>query len=99
MDDGLYRPQDEANAIGAFKAGQDSLVDANIVPRDSRKYVRQGPVTIYGTQKEHRGKCGVVLTITPIGDVAGDPWPRGEVSDEQLRSFESKSPCKSSAGH
>jgi len=66
VDDGLYRPKDEANAIDSFKAAQDALADAGVVPGDSRKYVKQGPVTIYGTAKEHKGRCGVVLTIEPL---------------------------------
>lgn len=64
VDDGLYRPLDDANAIASFAAGQDALVDAGVIPNDSRKYVRQGPVEIYGTAKQHRGRACVVLTIT-----------------------------------
>lgn len=64
VDDGLYRPLDDANAIASFAAAQDALVDAGVVLSDSSKYVKQGPVEIYGTAKQHRGRACVVLTIT-----------------------------------
>lgn len=63
LPDGCYRPRDEDGARGAFKAGQDALVDAGIIPDDSKKYVRMGYTKIHSTQKQHGGKTMVVLTL------------------------------------
>lgn len=61
--DGLYRPTDESNAVASFKAGQDAIVLAGILPDDSRKYLTQGPVRIHSTKAQHKGRCGVVVTL------------------------------------
>lgn len=59
----LYRPKDTDNAIGAFKSGQDSLIDAGLIPDDSARYVKVGRCKIYRTVKEHKGRCCLVVTI------------------------------------
>lgn len=41
-----YQPQDEANALNAFKAGLDGIVDAGVVADDSRKHLSIGRVEI-----------------------------------------------------
>lgn len=41
-----YQPRDEANAIDAFKAGYDGLVDAGVVVDDSRKHLHIGGISI-----------------------------------------------------
>jgi hypothetical protein len=54
---------DEGNAREGAKPAIDALQEAGIVPRDSRRNVRQGFCTLYGAQKEHRGKTGLVMII------------------------------------
>ena len=66
--DRRYRPRDEANAIDAFKAGQDALVDAGVLVDDTRKYLRQGPVTIYSGAKEHKGRACVVVQLQELSE-------------------------------
>ena len=46
---GLYQPRDISNALAAFKAGQDGLVDAGILVDDSAKWMELGTVTIDAT--------------------------------------------------
>ena len=46
---GLYCPRDVSNALAAFKAGQDGLVDAGILVDDSAKWMELGTVTIDAT--------------------------------------------------
>lgn len=46
---GRYQPRDEANAIDAFKAGYDGLVDAGVVADDSRKHLHIGGARISNT--------------------------------------------------
>lgn len=46
---GRYQPRDEANAIDAFKAGYDGIVDAGVVQDDSRKHLHIGGATISNT--------------------------------------------------
>ncbi len=43
---GLYCPRDVSNAIAAFKAGQDGIVDAGLIRDDSARYMELGTVTI-----------------------------------------------------
>lgn len=43
---GRYQPRDEANAIDAFKAGYDGLVDAGIAISDAAKHMAIGGATI-----------------------------------------------------
>lgn len=43
---GYYCPRDVSNALAAFKAGQDGLVDAGILVDDSVKWMELGSVTI-----------------------------------------------------
>ena len=46
---GYYCPRDVSNALAAFKAGQDGLVDAGILVDDSAKWMELGTVTIDAT--------------------------------------------------
>ena len=46
---GLYCPRDVSNALAAFKAGQDGLVDAGILVDDSARWMELGTVTIDAT--------------------------------------------------
>ena len=41
-----YAPRDEANAIYAFKAGIDGLIDAGLAPDDSGKHLSLGGVSL-----------------------------------------------------
>lgn len=43
---GAYCPRDVSNALAAFKAGQDGLVDAGILVDDSARWMELGSVTI-----------------------------------------------------
>ena len=43
---GRYQPRDEANAIDAWKAGYDGLVDAGIAISDAAKHMHNGGATI-----------------------------------------------------
>jgi hypothetical protein len=61
---GLYRPNDADNAIGSLKSFIDGLVDAGMVPDDSHKWISWENPRLYRTEKEHQGRCEVVLTIT-----------------------------------
>ncbi len=63
---GLYRPQDIGNGIGALKPAVDGFVDAKLVPDDNYKWVKWGDVEILRTFAEHKGKAGVVITISHI---------------------------------
>jgi hypothetical protein len=44
-----YQPQDVSNAVSAFKAGFDGMVDARLFPDDSRKHMALGTVVIDST--------------------------------------------------
>lgn len=44
-----YQPQDVSNAVSAFKAGFDGMVDACLFPDDSRKHMALGTVVIDST--------------------------------------------------
>lgn len=66
LPDGLYRPRDVDNAIGAMKSFVDSLVDAGVVTGDSKRYVQFGTVRLHTTRKEHQGRRCVVVTIEAI---------------------------------
>ena len=46
---GYYCPRDISNALAAFKAGQDGLVDAGLLVDDSAKWMELGTVTIDAT--------------------------------------------------
>ena len=46
---GAYCPRDVSNALAAFKAGQDGLVDAGILVDDSARWMELGSVTIDAT--------------------------------------------------
>ncbi len=41
-----YQPRDAANALSAFKAGIDGLVDAGMCPDDSQKHLELGAILI-----------------------------------------------------
>lgn len=47
---GRYQPQDELNALGAFKAGLDGMVDGGVVKDDSRKHVTIAGCRITSTE-------------------------------------------------
>jgi hypothetical protein len=64
--DERYRPRDVANAISAFKGGQDALVDARLIPNDGHKHLVQGPVAIYAPKKAKDRRSCVVVTLEPI---------------------------------
>ena len=61
--DTRYYPKDEGNARAAFKAGQDSMVEAGLLPDDHHRYLHDGRTTIYSTKAEHQGKCGLRVTL------------------------------------
>lgn len=44
--EGRYQPRDAANALSAFKAGIDGLVDAGMCPDDSQKHLELGAILI-----------------------------------------------------
>lgn len=56
-----YQPRDAANALSAFKAGIDGLVDAGMCPDDSAKHLELGAILIDST----RGPF-VEVTVEPI---------------------------------
>lgn len=62
--DRLYRPHDWDNAVAAFKAGQDGLVQAGVIAGDDRQHLDGGSVTFDATVGPF-----VRVTIEPI--VAG----------------------------
>lgn len=45
-----YQPRDAANALSAFKAGIDGLVDAGMCPDDSAKHLELGAILIDSTR-------------------------------------------------
>lgn len=47
---GDYAPRDAANALSAFKAGIDGLVDAGMCPDDSAKHLELGAILIDSTR-------------------------------------------------
>lgn len=57
----FYQPRDEANALSAFKAGIDGLVDAGMCEDDSRKFLSIGAIAIDPT----RGPF-VEVTVEPV---------------------------------
>lgn len=67
-----YRPKDVQNAMASIKAGIDGMVDANIVPDDSRKWVSWDRLRLYTTSQEcagaqvgwHVEQGGVILVVT-----------------------------------
>ena len=64
--DDCYRPIDAGNAQASLKAAIDGLVDAKLIPGDNHKQLKWGECRLYRTAKEHKGKCGVVLTLEPL---------------------------------
>ncbi len=65
--EGRYRPRDEDNARGSMKSAQDALKEAVVLRNDIRKHLRQGPTNLHSTQKEHRGRACVVMTLLVLG--------------------------------
>jgi crossover junction endodeoxyribonuclease RusA len=61
-----YRPRDIQNANSSLKGAIDGLVDAGLIPDDNHKWLQWGRCSLYRSEKEHQGKLGVVLTITPL---------------------------------
>lgn len=54
---------DASNDAARFKAVEDGIVDAGVVPNDTRKYVEWGPIL------EEHGAPGFVLRIEPLAPV------------------------------
>lgn len=52
-----YQPRDVANALSAFKAGIDGLIDAGMAPDDSREHLELGRISI-------TAKAGPWVTVT-----------------------------------
>lgn len=65
MASSLYFPLDDDDAIGGFKAGRDALIDARIIPNDSRKHVRLAPVIWHTTAPDHQDRRCVVVHMEP----------------------------------
>lgn len=61
-----YYPKDEDNARASAKAAQDALVDAGVVERDSKKFVKAGRTTLHTRKREHKGRTEMVMTIREI---------------------------------
>lgn len=74
---GRYAPRDEANAVAAFKAGFDGLVDAGLLVDDSRRYMELGEVVISPAVGPF-----VRVIVTPV---ASSSESRVSSSEELLR--------------
>lgn len=61
-----YRPRDEQNAIYALKPAIDALVDAGILKDDAREFVTWGRYEWAATEKEHKGRAFVHLTLEEV---------------------------------
>ncbi|APE12395.1 crossover junction endodeoxyribonuclease RusA superfamily protein [Rhodococcus sp. 2G] len=62
----INRRQDEDNLVPILKAACDGLVDADVVPDDTPKYMQKLMPVIHPAEK---GRAGTIwLTIAPIGD-------------------------------
>lgn len=59
-----YQPLDAANALSAFKAGIDGMVDSHMVPDDSAKHLELGAILIDVT----RGPF-VEVTVEPLPEI------------------------------
>ncbi len=59
--EGWYAPRDESNALSAFKAGFDGMVDAGVVRDDSRRWLHLGSVEITAEDGPW-----VRITVTPL---------------------------------
>ncbi len=62
ISDGLYRPKDQGNAIGALKAAYDGLVDAGLILDDQDPFLEVGR-TVLHKRKDSGDRCEIVLTI------------------------------------
>lgn len=58
-----YRPRDIQNAIGALKPMVDGMVDAGVVPDDSRQWVEWGAFTL--DRRKNGEAPGVHITVVP----------------------------------
>lgn len=56
-----YFPKDADNARASFKAGQDAMQEAGLVPGDSKRYVVPGETNLFTTKKQHKGRSCVVV--------------------------------------
>jgi crossover junction endodeoxyribonuclease RusA len=61
-----YFAKDADNARSSFKAGQDALADAGIIPSDGQRYLRMGETRLHTRAKEHQGRCCVVVTLEEV---------------------------------
>lgn len=66
--DDLARPRDTDRALSCVTGVQDCLVDACLIPDDSARLVSIGTVRLFRTQKEHGGRCALVLRIEAKGE-------------------------------
>jgi hypothetical protein len=58
-----YKPRDVQNAIAALKPAVDGMVDAGLIPDDSRKWLSWGEVTL--SRRANGQPPGVHMTIVP----------------------------------
>ncbi len=60
-----YQPRDVMNAMDAIKAGIDGLVDAGVMPDDTRRFLRIGSIDLKTTMAEcmKLGGAGVYYTV------------------------------------
>lgn len=63
---GAYMPIDEGNAQAAGKTAQDALIDAGVIPNDSKKFVKAGPVRILSRKEEHKGRSCLVMKLIEL---------------------------------
>ena len=61
-----YRPKDAANAITALKAAIDGIVDAGVLVDDRSDFVEWGKFVRLSTQKQHGGRCEIVLRFEVV---------------------------------
>ena len=59
-----YHPRDIQNAIAALKPAIDGMVDAGVIPDDSKNWLTWGPLTL--TRRKDGHVPGVDVTVTPI---------------------------------
>lgn len=65
---GGYEPRDIANALDAIKGGVDGLVDAGVMPDDSRKWLTIGRLELKTSKAECQalGGAGVYYTVRSV---------------------------------
>lgn len=63
LSDGLYRPRDEDNARGAFKAAQDALVDVGVLPDDTSRYLALNGLFLHTKTDNPLSDPGIIVTL------------------------------------